>query len=120
MSNDLVRIQSGDGSKFNSSLADLERMHNLLVLANEASITNNMTLWLNTLHALDREISPYLNEKENAELDELRLYDIFADRTAQPIMKRRLSRYERELRMFRSKKKLGIVAEDDASTAPLR
>lgn len=120
MSDDLFRIQSGDGSKFNSSLADLERMHNLLVLANQACIVGDLMTWLNSLQTLDREISPYLNEKEDEELESVRVYGFPTDVKASSIAKRKLGVYERKLRFYRSKKKLGIVAEDDASSAAMR
>lgn len=117
---DLSRIQGGEGAKFNSSLSDLERIHNLLVLANQASISGRYTVWLGALHGLDREISTYLNDEEDKDLGKVRVLSVIADSRAQSTMRRRLDQYERRLRYYRSKKKLGIVADDDASTAMMR
>jgi len=114
------RIQTGEGAKFNSSLADLERIHLLLVMANEHSIQGELNGWIGALHAIDREISPYLNKEEEGELNPLRVNNITSDPRANSLIKNKLDTYERKLRFFRSKKKLGIVAEDDASTAALR
>lgn len=118
--NDLERLRSGDGSKFNSSLADLERIHNLLVTANEASINGNLRAWLGALRALDREISVYLSDKELTELKAVRVLTIPGDYRATRIVGEKLDAYEQMLRTFRSKKKLGIVADDDATTVALR
>lgn len=118
--NDLERIKSGDGAKFNSSLADLERIHNLLVAANEASINNNLFGWVGALRALDRELCPYINDLEEEALKSKRVKSVPHDRRAFGLIVDRLNEYESELRKLRGKKKLGIVAEDDASTAALR
>lgn len=118
--NDLERLRSGDGAKFNSSLADLERIHNLLVASNEASINNDFRGWLGALRALDREIGVYLSDEELKELKPLRVLSIPVDRRANSLVIEKLDAYEQKLRTFRSKKKLGIVADDDASTAALR
>lgn len=118
--NDLERLQGGDGSKFNSSIADLERMHNLLLAANRASIYGNVREWLGALKALDRELSPYLNEQEREEIKKVRLGSVPYDERARGAVSDRLERYENELRRFRSKKKLGIIADDDVTTAALR
>ena len=120
MADDITRLQSGEGSKFNSSIADLERIHNLLMTANEASITNNTFLWLGSLQALDREISPYLNPVEEQDLVKVRVGALPKDSRANHLINNKLNTYERLLRYYRSKKKLGIVAEDDASTAAMR
>mgnify|MGYP000414237825 CR=1 FL=1 len=117
---DLERIQGGEGAKFNSSIADLERIHNLLMVANEASINNNVITWWGALRAFDREITTYLNEDEKKQLDQARVKGIPKDFHAQDLVRSKLNDYENELRLLRSKKKLGIVAEDDASTAALR
>ena len=117
---DLSRIQSGEGSKFNSSLSDLERIHLLLVEANHHSMCNDYVRWFGALDALDREISTYLNEEEDNELNKDRMSGIVTANGAQGIMRKKLRLWERKLRYFRSKKKLGIVAGDDASTAALR
>lgn len=117
--NDLSRIQGGEGAKFNSSLADLERIHTLLMSANQSSIIGDFYTWLGSLQAIDREISTYLSEKEDKELDTKRVREITTNKGARTIVVRKLTAYERELRMLRSKKKLGIVAQDDASTAAL-
>lgn len=120
MADDVSRLQAGEGAKFNSALADLERIHNLLVAANEASIMKNYAVWLGALQALDREISPYLSTDENKELEGVRVYGVVTDNRAVSLVSKRLNAYERLLRYFRSKKKLGIVAEDDASSAAMR
>lgn len=120
MADDLSRLQAGEGAKFNSALADLERIHNLLVIANEASIKREFNVWLGSLQAIDREISPYLSEEEHRELDRVRVSGVPSDNRALGLVNGRLNTYERRLRYFRSKKKLGIVAEDDASTAAFR
>lgn len=119
MNSDLERIRGGEGAKFNSSLADLERMHNLLIAANHASVQGDFVVWLGSLQALDREISPYLSDKENEVLNEKRVTSIPSSIQASSVIKNKLNDYERELRKFRSVKKLGIVAQDDASTAAL-
>jgi len=120
MVSDLDRIKGGEGAKFNSSLADLERIHNLLMAANEASINGNVRMWWGALRALDREISVYANEDEMAELEQLRITELPKDVRAFGFVVEKLNLYENELRKMRSKKKLGIIAEDDASTAALR
>jgi len=120
MATDLERIKGGEGAKFNSSLADLERIHNLLMTANEASINNNLNGWLGSLRALDRELCPYMSDEEAKEIDKVRVKTLPIDRRAHGLIIDRLDRYENELRRLRGKKKLGIVAEDDASTAALR
>jgi len=120
MAEDLNRLQAGDGSKFNSSIADLERIHLLLVSSNQASISHSYPLWIGSLRALDREISPYLNREEEEDLTKYRVTGIPTDKRASVMICKRLDDYERRLRYYRSKKKLGIVAEDDASTAAMR
>jgi len=120
MASDLERIKGGEGAKFNSSLADLERIHHLLMAANEASINGNLNAWLGALRSLDRELTVYASPEELTELKKARVFAIPKDRRATSLVSERLNDYETELRMLRSKKKLGIVAEDDASTAALR
>lgn len=120
MASDLERIKSGEGAKFNSSLADLERIHNLLMAANEASINGNLPAWLGALRSLDRELTVYASEAELTELKKARVVGIPKDKRAREIVSQKLNEYETELRLLRSKKKLGIVAEDDATTAALR
>ena len=120
LADDLSRIQAGEGAKFNSALADLERIHNLLVAANEASIRQDYQMWLGALMAIDREISPYLSKEEEETLSHVRVTSLPPDQRAINVMAGRLNTYERQLRYFRSKKKLGIVADDDASTAAYR
>lgn len=117
---DLSRIQGGEGAKFNSSLADLERIHLLLVEANLASKAGRYGVWFGALDALDREISTYLNDEEEHDLNKKRVSGVVNQQGAQSIMRNKLNGWERKLRHFRSKKKLGIVAGDDASTAALR
>lgn len=120
MATDLERIKGGEGAKFNSSLADLERIHNLLMAANEASMSNNLFAWLGALRALDRELCPYISDDEEEGLKTVRVKTVPTDRRAHRLIIDRLDGYESELRKLRGKKKLGIVAEDDASTAALR
>ena len=117
---DLIRIQGGEGSKFNSALADLERIHLLLVDCNRASRIGELRLWLYSLHSLERELCVYLNEDENKELNDVRVDDIPPDRKYWGNFQRKLDDYERKLRHYRAKKKLGIVAQDDATNAALR
>lgn len=117
---DLDRIRSGEGAKFNSSIADLERIHNLLVICNNSSIAGNINLWLGALQALDNELLTYLNDEEEETLQRVRIDSLPERMTNNTLIRKRLRAYERLLRQYRSKKKLGIVAEDDASTAALR
>lgn len=120
MSNDIERLQGGEGSKFNSSLADLERLHNLLLIANRASINGSLKEWLGALKALDRELSPYLSQEEMEDVKKKRISSVPNDTRAYGVAYDKLEAYENLLRRYRSLKKLGIVAEDDASTAALR
>jgi len=117
---DLERIRGGEGSKFNNALADLERQHLLLLACNEASINGDFNGWCNNVNALYRELVIWANPKERVDLEKHRITNIPHKLGAGSAIRNKLNDFEIELRMFRAKKKLGIIAEEDASTAALR
>lgn len=120
VASDVERIRGGEGSKFNSSLSDLERIHNIIMLCNQASTIRNYPLWLNACNAFYREIVPYLSEDERRALDTVRVVHIPARGGADAVVYHKLDAFEQELRFFRAKKKLGIVADDSPGSAALR
>jgi len=120
MNDDLKRIQDGDGSKFNSAIADLMRIHQLLVDCNNAAISGNIQWWFRTLRALDREIRVYLSPKEIEALQKVEVRSIPPNERFWVTITSKLEAYESTLRHYRACKKLGIVANEDASTAALR
>jgi len=118
-------IQSGDGSEFNSSLSTLERMHNLMMAANQASFYDSIEAtqaWLDSLRALDRELSPYCNDDDETMLDNVRIKNIIIARKEKLLhsIRNRLDKYERALRKIHSEKGFGIKAKDDAGSAARR
>lgn len=120
MTDDLSRIQAGEGSKFNSALAELERQHNLLMMANRASAEGNLFLWCRLLNALYREIAPYLSEKELVELRAARVSSVPSDKKAGAAAVGRLDAFEMMIRSYRARKKLALTADENASNAALR
>lgn len=120
MADELDRLRGGEGSKFNSAIADLERMHNLLLECNLYSRRGDDNNWCRALNALYREIATYLNPSEMTELQQYRVQAVPNDPKAKNLVRAKLDNFELKIREFRAKKKLGIVAGDDASTAALR
>jgi len=116
--NEAERLQSGEGSKFNSALADLQRIDLILQRCNNASTMHDYHLWCSSLNALYRELSPYMNDKEQEAANKLRIVSL--PREHNNFFHKRLDDFEFYLRKIRAIKKLGIVADEDASTAAMR
>ena len=117
---DVIRIQSGEGSKFNSALADLERIHQLLQMAHAACIRGDMVTWCRSLNCLYRELRPYLNDAERDDIEEERITSVPPRAVGRAGAEAKLDSFEQKLRYYRAKKKLGIVADEDAGSAALR
>lgn len=115
--NDLDRLQSGEGAKFNSALSDLERIHNLLVGCNQARISEDLRLWHRCLQALEGELIAYFNEADFERMEQVRVQNIVLQNNARHFIMQKLHNYEIALRVIRAKKKLGIVADDDINSA---
>lgn len=119
------------GAGFDMGIATLMRIHVELMKANTYSTQNNIegiNGWFSALKVLDREISPFLKVKEEAELkvtrdkaneipNIMRNYARQADFT---LLSKRLDDYERKLRWFMKEKKLYMRGREDAATAILR
>lgn len=59
-------------SEFNDAIKKLGRINTLLMGSNIYSIERDMFSWFNVLLALSRELSNYMNEKEQTKFNELR------------------------------------------------
>lgn len=69
MADDVSRIQGGDGAKFNSSLATLERIDSLLKIAYGYASQGLNDSWLTTLETLDSEVYPFLDAAQRQTIE---------------------------------------------------
>ncbi len=128
---DLGKLQSGEvSSEFNSSIAILLRLDYLLKQANYYSGQRNMegvARWFDACRAIDRELSPLLNAKQEAELGKVRINEVDLNKNVVGqikvslimIMQQKLDKYERVLRKYMFEKGLGIKASSDLSSVML-
>lgn len=123
MTEDLDILKEGGGAKYNSAIADLMAIRNLM---NHASMyrrmrdVNGVNLWMDTLNALYMELVPYMSKKERADLKILRVSNPCDNPAIVNLIHRKLDRYEERLREIRAKKRLGLIAGEDAAEAILR
>ena len=109
-------------SKFNKSIDDLRRISELERQANMFRCMNNWDthmLWMNTLAAIDAEISCYLEKTDEEELNKLRIYELKPMRYRKLLgnippssVTKKLDEWDRKLRVLIQKKGMGIVAKD--------
>lgn len=114
-------IEEGE-SKFNKSLEDLERISRLEEHANMISCVNTWEghqVWQKLLSALDREISPYLDEEEEEKLKVVRIFVVpgmehrkMIGHTPTPAITAQLDRWDRELRRLIAKKGMALQKKD--------
>ncbi len=119
------------GSVFDMSIATLIRMNTELIKANIFSgmeTSEGLKGWFQSLLTLDREVSPFLLDKEEVELAKLRnragsIPRLTSNRSLgydYHILAKILDTYERFLRKFMAKKDLYMRKREDVGTSILR
>lgn len=51
-------------TEFNSNLAEIERIHNILCLCDQAQLTNNYKEWYNAILCLKKELRTYMTDTQ--------------------------------------------------------
>ena len=112
--NHLQRLQSGEGSQFNSSIACLERMHDIMTALNKLSADNStesVVIQKSFLYRLEMELYPYLNKEEKEKVAAFRVAD-FPAHIVNNIVIRKMNDYERLLRTLHAVKGFGMISTD--------
>ena len=116
------------GSLFDMSIATLQRIHFSLIQGNVYSSIGDipsLTSWYNSLSVVDREISPFLSETDEKELEPVRNKASGIPRLSSTrgvsinyySMAKILDTYERKLRYYMKKYKLYMREREDPGNA---
>lgn len=111
INNSLEKIQSGEGSKFDSGVASLERMHTSMVQANISSSIysiQGLRSWFSALRSLERELYAYLSDDDKKLLKEKRVSSIPNNSNLIPILFNKLDSYDKTLRYLHTAKGFGL------------
>jgi len=107
----LNKIQEGQGSKFDSGVASLERMHSEMIKANFNSsdyTLQGMRGWFSALKSLERELYPYLSKEDKSELDKVRMKTLPAHSKLLQTYFSKLDSYDKILRTLHATKGFGL------------
>ena len=107
----LSKIQEGQGSKFDSGVASLERMHSEMMKANFHSADysiQGLRSWLASLKSLERELYPYLSKDDREELEKTRVKNQPNSKTHIGNFFTKLDKYDKTLRVLHASKGFGL------------
>jgi hypothetical protein len=117
---DLQRIREGEATKYNSSFDILSRINALWVDANNfRRMKGGVGLWVETLYALESELSPFLNKEEEKRVEEARVPPVPNDPRSWVIARTRAEAFEKVLRELFHKKGMGLKAGDNLDSVML-
>jgi len=111
INNSLEKIQEGQGSKFDSGVASLERMHTEMVKANMFSgefSLRGMQSWFASLKNLERELFPYLDAESLTAIGKKRLSKLPSSSKLLHFYFNKLDAYDKELRLVHASKGFGL------------
>lgn len=117
-------------TEFNSNLAEIERIHNILCLCDQAQLTSNYKEWYNAILCLKKELRAYMTKGQKKETQEYvnnlnKAYNGCYNRTtphkygfkANHKLISTLFEFEEFLRDIRQEKGMGMTEKQDPGEA---